>query len=418
MPITAAASTRPDRRVSVVGIGADGWDGLGSLARQRLADAAVIVASERQLALLPDSLGAERVSWPSPMMPALAGLLERHRSRGLVVLASGDPMFYGVGGTLARLIGPDALEVVPQLSSLALACARLGWPAEAVETISVVGRPKAALLAALSPGRRLLVLLESSDDSSELAALATGAGYGASELTLLGQLGGAAETLRRGIAAEWTAVPHEPLAVLALQPRLADARAVLPRTPGLPDEAFDSDGQLTKREVRAVTLSALRPAPGELLWDVGAGSGSVGIEWMRSHPDCRAIAIEPRPDRLERIAANAERLGVPGLQIVAGRAPDALAALAEFGVPDAVFVGGGVSVDGVLDACLAALPTGGRLVANGVTLETEVVLAQAFQRYGGELSRIAVQRAAPVGAFNGWRAAMPVTQWHYRKDSA
>ncbi len=216
-------------------------------------------------------------------------------------------------------------------------------------------------------------------------------------------------------AEDWPDGLDEALAVLAIEVRPAPGAALLPALPGLPDAAFDTDGQLTKAEVRAVTLAALAPVPGQLLWDVGAGSGSVGIEWMRSHPACRAVAIETRADRRDRIAANAQALGVPGLRVVAGHAPGALAGLP---APDAIFVGGGASLPGVLEACESALAPGGRLVANGVTLESEAVLADWYRRLGGRLVRISVQRAEPVGGFTGWRPAMPVTQWCHTKPDA
>jgi precorrin-6Y C5,15-methyltransferase (decarboxylating) len=398
----------------VVGIGADGWDGLTAAARAVLAGAELVLGSERQLALLPGDLAAERVAWPSPMLAALPGLLaERHRRR-LVVLASGDPMFYGIGSTLVRQLGAGAVRVIGQPSSLSLAAARLGWPVEEIETASLLGRSFAALHPLLQPGRRLLVLLSSAADASAVATLLTARGLGPSELVLLCQLGGPAERLVRARADDWPADPDEPLAVLAIEVRPAPGAALLPASPGLPDAAFDTDGQLTKAEVRAVTLAALAPVPGQLLWDVGAGSGSIGIEWMRSHPSCRAVAVEPRADRRDRIAANAQALGTPGLQLVAGSAPRALDGLP---TPDAVFVGGAVSVPGVLAACQAALAPGGRLVANGVTVESETVLADWHRRLGGRLVRISVQRAEPVGGFTGWRPAMPVTQWSYTKPS-
>jgi precorrin-6Y C5,15-methyltransferase (decarboxylating) len=400
--------------VVVVGIGADGWPGLSGPARQALATAAVIVGGARHLAMLPSDLGADRQLWPSPLLPNLGPLVDAHSDRGLAILASGDPMFFGIGGTLARLAGSVALRVIPHLSSLSLACARLAWPVEDVEVLSLVGRPLAAVLPALQPSRRLLLLLAAAEDSHRVAELLRASGLGPSELRLLSDLGAEAETEHRGIADSWDYHGENPLSVLAIEVRPAAGRRVLGRTPGLPDDSFEHDGQLTKREIRALTLSGLAPAPGELLWDVGAGSGSVGIEWMRCHPDNRAIAIEPRAERRARIAANVEALGVPALRIVDGKAPHALAGLPR---PDAVFVGGGVSVAGVLEACLHALPDGGRLVANGVTLETESVLAQWYARLGGSLSRIAVQRASPVGAFTGWRPAMPVTQWTYFKES-
>jgi precorrin-6Y C5,15-methyltransferase (decarboxylating) len=401
--------------VAVVGIGADGWQGLSGPARQALAAAAVIIGGPRHLAMLPPEIGADKQPWPSPLLPNLRALVDAHAARGLAILASGDPMFFGIGGTLSRLSGTVALRVIPHLSSLSLACARLVWPVEDVEVLSLVGRPLAAVLPALQPSRRLLLLLAAAGDSHRVAELLSASGLGPSELSLLSDLGGDAECEHRGIAESWDYRGEHPLSVLAIEVRATAGRRVLSRTPGLPDESFEHDGQLTKRELRALALSGLAPAPGELLWDVGAGSGSVGIEWMRCHPDNRAIAIEPRADRRARIAANAEALGVPGLRIVDGKAPQDLAGLPR---PDAVFLGGGVSVAGVLEACLGALADGGRLVANGVTLETESVLAQWYARLGGSLSRIAVQRASPVGAFTGWRPAMPVTQWTYLKESA
>jgi len=399
-------------RIVVVGIGLDGWQGLSPAARHALVEADVVFGGQRQLDLLPRSVPAARLAWPAPMVPALPGLLNEHEGKRRVVLASGDPMFFGVGATLARLLGPEAITVFPQVSSVSLACARLGWPLEDTEVVSVVGRPVAGVHRIVQDGHRALVLLGTAADADAIVGLLRDRGFGNSVLTVLSQLGGAAEATLRTTADAWMAEPAEPidpLSVLAIEFWAAYGAPSWSRLAGLPDSAFQQDGQLTKYEIRALTLAALAPLPGQLLWDVGAGSGSVGIEWMRSHPACRAIAVEPRPDRLRLIAANASALGVPGLRIVAGSAPEALGDLP---VPDAVFVGGAVSVDGVLDACWDALPPGGRLVANGVTVETEVMLAQWHRRVGGTLTRIAVQRAGPVGSFTGWRAAMPVTQWN------
>jgi precorrin-6Y C5,15-methyltransferase (decarboxylating) len=223
-----------------------------------------------------------------------------------------------------------------------------------------------------------------------------------------------------GAPGEWVAPvpgdggpPHSRLAIVAIDCRLDPAAAPLPRVPGLPDDAFEHDGQLTKRELRAFALAALAPVPGQLLWDVGAGSGSIGIEWMRVHPASRAVAVEPRADRRERIARNAAALGVPGLTVVAGSAPQALAGLPG---PDAVFVGGGVTVPGVLDACWAALGPGGRLVANAVTVEGQAVLTDCGRRLGGTLTRIGVEHAGALGSFTAWRPALAVVQWSARKQ--
>jgi precorrin-6Y C5,15-methyltransferase (decarboxylating) len=398
--------------IVVVGIGVDGWPGLSPVARDALTQAEVIIGDARQLELIPPGLAAQLRVWPSPLLPALPALMAEREKSDIAILASGDPMYYGIGGTLARRYGADSVRVLPQVSSVSLACARLAWPLEEVEVYSMVGRPVAALRVALQPARRLLVLLGSADATTEICRLLCASGFGASEITVLSQLGGPAESVQRTSAELWGTASHDRVAVLAIELRLADDRVPIPRVGGLPDELFDSDGQITKSEIRALTIASLAPIDGQLLWDVGAGSGSVGIEWMRSHRACRTIAVEPRPDRVARIRDNAETLGVPGLQVISGRAPDALSGLP---APDAIFVGGAVSVAGVIEACHAALRPGGRLVANGVTLETETVLARWHAEHGGNLIRVAVQRAAPIGGFTGWRPAMPVTQWTYRK---
>ncbi|GLZ33383.1 precorrin-6Y-methylase [Lentzea sp. NBRC 105346] len=369
----------------VVGIGADGWAGLSPLAQQAVSAHRVLMGARRQLDLVPGDF--VRVEWPSPLLPALPSLLERYPDA--CVLASGDPMFHGIGSTLVRLVGPDRVRVIPHPSSVSLACARLGWALNDVEVVSLVGRPADLLRAALQPGRRILVL---GGDPAEVAALA-------GEITVLEQLGGPAERV-----GPWTGAPVDPLNVIAIDYRGTG----LPRVPGLPDEVFEHDGQLTKREIRAVSLSALAPLPGQLLWDVGGGAGSIAIEWARTHPSCRAITIEQHAERAARITTNAAALGVPGVVVHIGRAPEALAGLE---TPDAVFIGGGVTVPGVVETCWEALSSGGRLVVNAVTLESEAVVAAWYAKLGGELTRISVSRGSPVGGFTGWRTAMPVTTW-------
>jgi precorrin-6Y C5,15-methyltransferase (decarboxylating) len=402
-----------DPAVYVVGIGADGWPSLSAAAQQVLRDAQVIAGSERQLGLVPAEVPAEQLRWPSPMLPAVTDFLQTYRGRRIAVLASGDPMFYGIGSTLVRLLGAGSVVILPSPSSVSLACARLGWAAEEIDVVSLVGRQIETLTPALQPGRRLLVLVSGTEAGTTVGALATHRGYGASVVTLLEQLGSATERIVAGTAAEPAHLNGDALALLAVECVADPAAPILPRSPGLPDPAYEHDGQLTKREVRAITLAALAPVPGQLLWDVGAGSGSVGIEWMRTHPACRAIAVEPREDRRDRIVRNAQALGVPTLEVIAGSAPEALADLPQ---PDAVFVGGAVSLPGVLETCLAALAPGGRLVANAVTIQSEGVLAGWHERLGGTLVRIAVQHAEPVGRFSGWHPSMPVTQWSLRKS--
>ncbi|WP_194432834.1 precorrin-6y C5,15-methyltransferase (decarboxylating) subunit CbiE, partial [Streptomyces alkaliphilus] len=409
----------PRHPVTVVGLGADGLAGLADTARAALRTAEVIIGGRRQLDLLPpadapEGCPGERVPWPSPLRPAVPRLLAAHRDRRIAVMASGDPMHFGIGRALVEELGVGGVRVLPHPSSISLACARLGWPVEDTEVVTLVGRPLASLTAALHPGRRVLVLSAGADTPARVVELLRDRGFGSTRVRLLEQLGGPGERLLDDPdgtpAAEWDEPPGDPLNVVALECR-RDPDAPGPRlglVPGLPDEAYEHDGQLTKRYVRAVTLAALAPAPGELLWDIGGGAGSVAVEWLRAHPACRAVTVERDPGRAARIARNAETLGVPRLRVVTGTAPGALAGLP---TPDAIFIGGGLTASGLLDACWRALPPGGRLVANTVTLESEALLAERRRRHGGELIRLQLGRARPVGGFTGWTQAMPVTQW-------
>lgn len=404
-------TSRARPRITVVGVGADGWPGLPERVRTTIAAAPVVLGGRRHLDLLPDVPGQVREVWPSPLRAGLPALLDRHAGRPVVALASGDPLLSGVATTLIDLLGADAVDVVPAVSSVTLARARLGWAAEDTEVLTLVGRDEALLVRQLAPGRRLLVLSSDASTPDRVAGLLRAHGYAGTRMTVLGDLGSAHETRVEGTAGSWDATVSA-LHVLALElvgPVVGSWAA------GLPDTAYEHDGQLTKRDLRASALARLAPQPGQLLWDVGAGAGSVGIEWMRAHPTCRAVAVEADPARAARIARNAGALGVPGLVVVEGRAPDALVDLP---VPDAVFVGGGATAPGLIDACLRALPAGGRLVVHGVTLETESVLGAAYAEHGGELTRIAVETAAPVGSFTGWTPARAVTQWAVTKEHA
>ncbi|WP_434518436.1 precorrin-6y C5,15-methyltransferase (decarboxylating) subunit CbiE [Pseudomonas sp. NFX1] len=389
--------------LTVVGIGEDGFNGLGKQARRALLGASRIFGSPRQLALLPRCVVGERLSWPSPfsLAPVLAA-----RSAPVCVLASGDPMFFGVGASLARQVPASEMRVLSMPSSCALAAARLGWPLQEVQVVSVVARPLAALNAHLHSGARLLVLSNDGDSPAAIAAQLCARGFGPSRLRVFEHLGGADERELAGSAQDW---PHTQVAALnlvAIECLAAPNAPRLPRVAGLPDTAFQHDGQLTKRDVRAITLARLAPQPGELLWDVGAGCGSIGIEWMRAHPACRALAIEADEGRQGFIEHNRDALGVPGLQLVRGKAPAALAGLEQ---PDAIFIGGGVTREGVLELCWERLRPGGRLVANAVTLQSELALAHFREQHGGELTRIHVAHAQPLGAFDTWRQALPIT---------
>ena len=396
--------------VTVVGIGADGWPGLPPRSRAAIEQAGVVVGGPRQLALLPEAVPGRRVPLPSPLLPGLPDLIAAHAGAALVVLASGDPMFYGIGATLVRILGAAHLVVLPHPSSVSVAAARLGWPLDDVDVVSLVGRPRELLHPLLQPGRRVLALTAETTAAASIRALLEARGFGASPVTVLADLGSEQELI-----APADGRPHSRLAIVAIECRLDAGTAPLPRVPGLPDDAFEQDGQITKHEIRALALAALAPVPGQLLWDVGAGSGSIGIEWMRVHPASRAIAVEPRADRRDRIARNAAALGVPGLVVVPGSAPAALSGLPR---PDAVFIGGGVTADGLVPACWDALAAGGRLVANAVTIEGQNALALWRSRLGGALTRIALERADDLGTFTTWRPALPVVQWSHRKPPA
>ncbi len=403
-----AAVSTSDLRVTVVGVGADGWDGLTPAARAIIGSAEVVLGGPRQLALVPVADGQVHQTWPSPLSAALPELLTRFAGRQVVALASGDPMLSGIGTTLVDILGAGQVTVIPHLSSETLARARLGWSAESTAVVSVVGRDVHAALRELAPGRRVLVLSSNEKTPAALADLLVARGYGPSRFVVLGGLGSDDETVEDTTAGEFSgASPRLNIVALQLNGPLLAGWAT-----GLTDDAFEHDGQLTKRDLRAAALARLLPAPGQLLWDVGAGAGSVGIEWMRAHPLCRAVAVEVDPVRAERIGRNARSLGVPALHVVCGSAPEALSDLA---TPDAVFVGGGASRPGVVRRCLEGLRGGGRLVVHGVTVETEAVLAAAYAEHGGELTRIHVEHAAPVGSFTGWTPARAVTQWAFTK---
>jgi precorrin-6Y C5,15-methyltransferase (decarboxylating) len=393
-------------RVTVVGLGDDGWPGLTAEARAALRQAPLIAGSARHLALVPD-LPGRRVRLPSPLLPQLDDLVAANP--GLCLLASGDPMLHGLGATLARRLGADRLRVLPAISSVALACSRLGWAEHETDVVSVVSRPAEVILPAVQPGARVLVLSRDGTTPAVLAAVLTGRGWGATQLTVLEHLGGSAERIRGPHAArDLGPGPFADLSVIALACEPDPGTTVLPRVPGLPDTAFESDGQLTRREARALAIAALAPGPGQLLWDVGAGSGSIGIEWMRADPRARAVAVEARADRAERIRRNALALGVPGIDVTCGTAPAALTGLP---APDAVFLGGGLTTGGVLDKCWRSLAPGGRLVAHAVTVESEALLHEWQRGRGGQLVKLALSYTSPLGGFTTWRPALPVTQW-------
>ncbi len=391
--------------LNVIGIGADGVHGLSPAARALVETAEVLVGGERHLAMMPVG-GAERLIWELPLDRSLDAIKAR-RGKRVTVLATGDPMCFGIGATLARHFSAGEIAVIPTLSAFTLACARLNWPFEAVETLTLHGRPLEHLNLLLYPGARLLLLAENGATPARVAELLRARGFGPSPMIVLEELGGAKESRVEGTAESWDAPRCKDLNTIAVACRAGPKAVIHSRVPGLADQAFEHDGQITRREARAVTLSALAPLPGALLWDVGAGCGSVAIEWLRAALRARAVAIERKPERAAIMARNAAALGVPHLEIIAGEAPFVLEGL---NTPDAVFIGGGLTAPGLFEACWNALGTGGRLVANAVTVEGETLLSRHGKALGGTLTRIAVSRLEPLGAFSAFRPSMPVTQ--------
>ena len=397
----------------IVGIGEDGLAGLGDAAKGAIAGADIVFGGARHLDLADAAICGERRAWLSPFERSVEAVLAA-RGRPVVVLASGDPFFYGVGVTLSRRVPRTEMHVFPAPSAFSLAASRMGWALQDTVTVSLHGRPVDLIRPHLHPGARILALTSDSAGPVVLAALLAESGFGQSLLTVLEALGGARERISSHRANTFALEDADMLNVCAVEVAAGESARVLSLTPGRSDDLYEHDGQITKREVRALTLSALAPRCGEMLWDVGAGSGSIGIEWMLADPSLKAIAIESHPGRADRIRRNAGTFGVPGLAVVEGNAPDALAGLVR---PDAIFVGGGGSEAGVMEAAIAGLKPGGRLVANAVTTEMETVLLARHAHLGGSLIRIDIARASPVGQMTGWRPAMPVTQWSWIKPA-
>lgn len=398
----------PGRWLTIIGIGEDGLEGLSPAARELLAQAKFVVSGARHLELLGPTK-AETLQWPSPFEAGLEAIRSR-RGTPVCVLASGDPFFYGVGASLAGSISPDEMTCLPAPSSLSLGAARLGWPLQDCEVISLHGRLFERIIPYLRPRAKLLVLSWDAETPRKLADLLIARSLGASRFFVLEALGGKNERLRASTAAGFASSDIAPLNLVAIEVVASPGAQFIPVTCGLPDSFYESDGQLTKREVRAATLSALAPWPGACLWDIGAGCGSVAIEWMLAHPRNRAFAIEIRADRAARIARNAVSLGVPDLEVLKG---DALALMPQLPSPDAIFVGGGGAE--VIDAAWSYLPSGRRFVANAVTIETQSLLAERYAQYGGDLVSLNIAHAQPIGAYQAWRPALPVVQWAVTK---
>ena len=396
-----------ERWLVILGIGEDGVEGLAPVARCLLETASLVVGAARHLRLADALIRGERLIWPRPMTGAFP-IIEAHRGRPVVVLASGDPFCYGVGTILTRFVPRDETLILPAPSAFSLACARLGWARQDVATLSFCGRPLETIRPRLQPGARILALSADQTTPGAVARLLQQNGFGASTLSILEALGGPRERIRTMTARATLPDDIVPLNLLAIEVVEEPDARIIPLVPGIADDWFDHDGQITKREIRAITLSALAPRLGNLLWDIGCGSGSIAIEWSLCHPANRAIAVEARADRSARAVRNALSFGVPGVRIITGKAPDALADLP---TPDAIFIGGGAQDVHLLDVAWEALHAGGRMVVNAVTLETETLLVAMQDRRGGTLMRLSVERAGTLGSMRAFSPSRPITQW-------
>lgn len=402
------------RTLTIVGIGAGGAEDLSARVRSLLAAASTVVGSPRQLEALGDLVPSDRHRLlPTPLVEGLPALLDSLDSAACL-LASGDPTMHGIATTVARIAPDLVLRIEPHVSSVSLACARVGWAQQDVTVVSLVNAAPSTVLSHLSPGARVMVLARDASTLGQLAELLQSSGWGASSLTVCAHLGADNEQVQQLTVADARTATSESLVVIAIEAAVDGTSPAVARSsvPGLDDAAFITDGALTRQEIRALALALLEPAPGHRLWDIGAGSGSIAIEWLRAGRGSTAIAIEPRADRLATIAANAQALGTPQLEIVEGSAPDTLVGLAE---PDAIFVGGGVTEPSLIMRCWDALPSGGRLVATAVTLESEETIRSAMRALGGRMVRLEASHLGELGSFTAWRPELPVSIWKVRK---
>ena len=402
----------------IIGIGEDGWDDLAADSKELLYEAEIVFGGERHLKMIPEDWEGERIVWPSPIRDAVTKIVswrpaESGSGKIVAVMASGDQLCYGIAAKLLRHLPIEEIWIKPALTTFSLICSRVGWSLPDVETLTIHGRPVEMLHPFVQPGAKLLVLNKDEGSPKQTAKLLNARGFGKSRITVLEHLGGIKERQFSGKADSWNHPEGATLNAMALECIPESNATILSRIPGLPDEAFFHDGQLTKREIRAVSLSRLMPVVDQVLWDVGAGCGSVAIEWMRTSPRCRAVAIEKSKSRLKLIKQNSQELGVPMLQIISGSAPEVLGDLP---APDAVFIGGGLSSGNLLETCWNALKPGGRLVANAVTLEGEQKLLQWQNKNSGksgasgDLTRLSISRAEKIGRFQGWKEIRSVIQ--------
>ncbi len=415
--------------LTIIGIGQEGYDLLNHNAKTALKTAKLILGSKRQLSLIPKdkTKAAKRELWPSPMQPRLERL-KKQRPKNTVIIATGDPLCWGIGEHFSNTLDAHEMHIIPAPSIITLIAAKMHWPSATTQSLSLCSQPIEAIARYLEPGKNLILLSATSEHPNKIANFLKTHAYGPSKLTILENLGDQNESITKTTAKALTSKPRKFAALnsLAIGLEKEPTSTTLTHNPGLPDEAFEHDGQLTKQHMRAITLAHLRPSTGELLWDIGTGNGSIAIEWLRSTPNTNAIAFEKNNKRAQTCKHNADNLGVPHLQIIKGEAPASFqtkqlkqVAIEQPTNPDAIFIGGGITVPTLLDKALKALKPGGRLVANTVSIEGEAILIKAYQTHGGALSRHSHQQADPIGNhasnFHGWRPQMAIIQWVYHK---
>lgn len=396
--------------LTIIGMGEDGYEGLSATAKLVLQNTDVIVGSERLFSFLP-TLKAERLEWPQPFS-AVVDQMKPLRGRNTVILATGDPMNYGVARKLLEFIPFAEMTVIPHLSAFSHVASRMGWSLPDCDTLTLHGRDAANIEVFIQPRAKLIVLTEDAGTIPEVARRLVVRGFEKSNITVLENMGGVREAKSSFVADTLPAKTFSDLNTLAIECVAGAKPFIRSRLAGLPDDDFIHDGQLTKREVRAATLAALSPAPDHLLWDIGAGCGSVAIEWMRSTRGCEAVAFESNTERLKMIAQNADRLGTSRVKIVAGDVPSTLTGQR---APDAVFIGGGIGIPGVFETAWDKLKSGGRMVANVVTIEGEMHLYDLQEKHGGDLVRLEISNLTPIGPYRALKPRMAVTQWRGQK---
>ena len=389
--------------LTLIGMDAGGFASLTPDACAALHAAPTIMGPSRHLSLLPN-LPARKLVWSVPFQAGIDQLLAM-RGQSVAVLVSGDPFWFGAGSKLVRTLDHTEWLALPGRSCFSLAASALGWALDRTTCLGLHAAPLTRLRPYLCPGRRLFVTLHDGQAVQDLAYYLVTTGFSESQLVVLEQLGGPAQTITPMAASDTAIVDFQHPVMVGIE--VAGKGRVMPQASGLSDDWFVHDSQLTKQPVRAATLAALAPQPGQQLWDLGAGSGSVAIEWLLSGPAMQATAVEQNADRAASIAMNAASLGVDWLHILQA---DNLSALEQMDRPDAVFIGGGLR-DDLLRHLWDRLPVGARLVANGVTIKTDRLLTGAQETYGGQLTRLQVSTLQDIGRMSGWKAAFPITQW-------